>query len=206
MLALGASFPAGAQFVDDIPESVLTFNPSLEPADPRPGEHARLVIELDVHPGWHIYSVVPAEGEFPPIPTTMTIELDQLQQIGPLFETNPITAPDPVLEQVLSYHEQQAALFQNLLVPESVREKQGLELNGTLRYQACSDRVCLPPKTKTWNLPFSLGAGPVRTQYSTPQYAVDLLREDEFEPESTVKKWLWSFLGLMKITSSPTQR
>lgn len=196
LLTLWGATPAEAQFTDDIPETVLTFNPVLEPVDPRPGEHARLVMQLDVLPGWHIYSIVPAEGEFPPIPTTMKLALNELQLVGPLFETNPITAPDQVLDQVLSFHELQAALFQNLLVPASIEAGKGYLLNGTIRYQACSDRVCLPPKTEPWQLSYTLGAGPVRAQYSTPQYAVDLLREEGSELEVALQKGLWGFLAL----------
>ncbi|GIT08957.1 MAG: hypothetical protein CM1200mP30_25870 [Pseudomonadota bacterium] len=44
---------ASSQFDDEIviPENVVTFNYRLEPNDPRPGEHARIIMDLDVHSG-----------------------------------------------------------------------------------------------------------------------------------------------------------
>ena len=41
---------ASSQFDDQvvIPENVVTFNYRLEPNDPRPGEHARIVVELSL--------------------------------------------------------------------------------------------------------------------------------------------------------------
>ena len=70
LLACLLTFPAMAQFDDEIPEEVLTFQTRLEPEDPRPGENVRLVLAFELHPGWHVYSIIPAEGEFPPVSYT----------------------------------------------------------------------------------------------------------------------------------------
>ncbi len=79
-----------AQFDDEIPEEVLTFQTRLESKDPRPGENVRLVLAFELHPGWHVYSIIPAEGEFPPIPSSMEIKSKNLEQAGPLFESRPV--------------------------------------------------------------------------------------------------------------------
>ncbi len=41
-----------AQIDDDvvIPESVVTFKVRLEPEKPRPGEHARIIVDVQMHP------------------------------------------------------------------------------------------------------------------------------------------------------------
>ena len=118
---------------------------ALEPSDPRPGEQARVVVRLRLHEGWHIYSVVPAEGEFAPIPTTLNVGAGPLEKIGPIYESNPSTDNDPVLGMVLSFHKKEARLFQNLRVPESA-PLGTFAVQANLRFQTCSDRVCLPPK------------------------------------------------------------
>ena len=113
---------ASSQFDDEIviPENVLTFNYRLEPNEPRPGEHARIIVDIDVHSGWHVYSVIPDKGEFAPIPTSLTLENESLIIVGPVYESNPINAKDPVLEMVLSFHEKTAKLFQNILIPDDI--------------------------------------------------------------------------------------
>ena len=126
----------------------------------------------------------------------MRVHLGRFEQVGPVFESHPVTAFDPALEQVLSYHEGSGKLFQNLRVPEQVVAGETMELSGNLRYQACSDRVCLPPKLENWQLTTILGEGPVRTEYATPQYAVDLLRQEGSEIKSALSGGLWGFLGI----------
>ena len=114
---------ASSQFDDEIiviPENVVTFNYRFEPNEPRPGEHARIIVDLDVYSGWHVYSVIPDKGEFAPIPTSLTLESGSLIMVGPVYESNPITAKDPVLEMVLSFHEKTASLFQNIQIPEDI--------------------------------------------------------------------------------------
>ena len=78
---------ASSQFDDEvvIPENVVTFNYRFEPNEPRPGEHARIIVEVDVHSGWHVYSVIPDKGEFAPIPTSLTLENESLIIIGPVY-------------------------------------------------------------------------------------------------------------------------
>ena len=190
-----------AQFEDEveIPENVVTFQARLEPEKPRPGEHARVILDLKIHQGWHVFSVIPGEGEFSPIPTTLTFDDERLILIGPVYESNPITAPDPVLDMVLSFHEEKVSLFQNIQIPENLTGGTVLNNSGKLSYQACSDRVCLPPKTDQFSVEIPLGTGQVRTEYKIPQFAVDNPPEDISEIEDALKGGFWSFIGLAFI-------
>ena len=192
-----------AQFDDEvvIPETVVTYQVRLEPSIPRPGEHARIIADLQIHPdsGWHVFSVIPSEDDFAPIPTSLTFEAEPLILFGPVYESNPITAADPVLDMVLSYHEKKATLFQNMLIPEDLSGGTVLSTSGKLRYQACSDRVCLPPKTDTFSIQIPLGTGSVRTEYKIPQFAVDSPPEEVSEIEEALKEGFWGFIGLAVI-------
>ena len=89
----------------DIPEKVVKFGFRLEPQNPRPGEHARVILDLKIHAGWHIFSTIPIEGDFVPIPTSLILEGDDLLLLGPVYESNPITDYNNVLGLVLSYHD-----------------------------------------------------------------------------------------------------
>ena len=190
-----------AQFQDevDIPENVLTFQARLEPKKPRPGEHARIILELKIHQGWHVFSVIPGEDNFSPIPTKLTFEDESLILIGPVYESNPITAPDPVLDMVLSFHQEDFTLFQNIQIPQKKEVHSVWEHNGNLSYQACSDRVCIPPKTVRFPLKFKLGTGQVRTEFKIPQFAVDNPPADIAGIEDALKGGFWSFIGLAVI-------
>ena len=120
--------PVFAQFDDDveIPENVVTFKARIEPENPRPGEHARIILDLKIHHGWHVFSVIPSEGDFSPIPTTLTFKDESLLMIGPAYESNPITAYNSVLDMVLSFHEERVSLFQNIQIEK--------ELSRVVRY------------------------------------------------------------------------
>jgi len=193
------ALPAMAQFDDGIPEQVLSFQTLLEPKDPRPGEHVRLVLAFDLHPGWHVYSIVPAEGEFPPIPTSLTLQSGKFEKVGPIFESRPVTALDPVLEQVLSFHEHQGRLYQNLKVAKEQSTGTETMLSGKFRYQACSEKVCLPPTTEAWEIRIPLADGPLRAQYASPQYAVDDLRIEENAMDQALSGGFWNFLGIAVV-------
>ena len=192
---------ASSQFDDEIviPENVLTFNYRIEPNAPRPGEHARIIIDLDVHSGWLVYSVIPDEGEFAPIPTSLTLENDSLIIVSPIYESNPINAKDPVLGMVLSFHEKTATLFQNILIPEDITG--GIVLNSAviLRYQACSDRICLPPKTEELSTDITIGKGNIREKYKLPQFAVDTFPENLTEIDQALSGGFLGFIGLAII-------
>jgi thiol:disulfide interchange protein DsbD len=192
---------ASAQFEDDfeIPENVVSFQVRLEPEKPRPGEHARVIMDLQIHQGWHVFSVIPGEGDFAPIPTTLTLEDESLILIGPVYESNPITAPDSVLDMVLSYHEEKVTFFQNIQIPENLTGGTVLNKSGKLSYQACSDRVCLPPRTDQFSLKIPLGTGIVRAEFQIPQFAVDNPPEENSEIEDALKDGFWSFIGLAVI-------
>ena len=203
LLLFGGAAPVAAQFDEpEIPDQVVFPELALEPSDPRLGEQVRAVVRMKLHPGWHIYSVVPATGDFAPIPTTITLDTLNLEAQGPIYESNPLTDNDPVLDMVLSFHKNQARLFQNLRVPESA-PLGTFAVQANLRFQTCSDRVCLPPKTVPLITDFTITSGPVRPEYSFAQYAVDEVPDAESlsnsELESVLSEGVPGFLGLALV-------
>ena len=90
LLLFGGAAPVAAQFDEpEIPDQVVFPELALEPSDPRLGEQVRAVVRMKLHPGWHIYSVVPATGDFAPISTTLTLDTVNLEAQGPIYESNP---------------------------------------------------------------------------------------------------------------------
>ena len=202
-LLLGLAAPVFAQFDEpEIPEQVVFPELVLEPSDPRPGEQARAVVRMRLHEGWHVYSVVPAEGDFAPIPTSLDVNAEPLEKIGPIYESNPRTDTDPVLGMVLSFHKKQAQLFRNLRIPGTA-DSGVFPLQASLRFQACSERVCLPPKTVALTSDFTITAGPVRPEYAFAQYAVDEIPGGDkvavSELETALSGGIWGFFGLAVV-------
>jgi len=196
---------AVAQFDDEIeiPEEIVSFELNVEPKKSRPGEHLRVIVDLNIHKGWHIFSVIPGDDDFAPIPTTLKIEDESLILIGPVYESNPINAPNSVLNLVLSFHEDKAKLFQNIKIPLEAISQSVLLIPGGITYQACSDKVCLPPKTKNFSFKITIEKGNVRSNYEIPQFAVDNLPQDFSSIgdvlEDELKEGFWGFILLAVI-------
>lgn len=198
--------PLYAQFESmgpEIPESTITLSMRMEPAQPRPGEHARIIVQGDMHPGWHVYSVVPAKDEFAPPPTDVKSELaDGVKALGPFYENNPYTGLDPAIGMELSYHKKTALFYQNIQLAESVAAGQALTQKVTIRYQTCSDEICLPPTTETFDASFTSGTGPVRPDYEIARFDIDPTPIDESTDElaAALEDGIWGFLGLAVIS------
>ncbi|MGA1135301.1 MAG: cytochrome c biogenesis protein CcdA [bacterium] len=163
---------ASAQFDDpEIPEIIVRVQSALEPSDPRPGEHVRIVVTAQIEKGLKIYSVVPSKEEFAPIASALEWDAGNWESLGPFYETNPISEPDPVLGMILSYHKGESSFYQNFKVPSTdSRESAG---EGRITFQACSDRVCLPPDEVQFSLPAAISSGSARSEYSVPNFSVN---------------------------------
>jgi len=192
---------AFAQFDDEIkiPEKIVSFEAILEPEKPRPGEHARVILNIKIHQGWHIFSVIPGEDDFSPIPTTFKISNDSLILVGPVYESNPINGPNPILNLELSFHEEKATLFQNIKIPLDIKSHSIQLSSAKISYQACSERVCLPPRTQEFSLEIPIEKGNIRSEYEIPQFAVDNPPEDFSSMEDALKEGFWGFIALAVI-------
>ena len=192
---------AFAQFDDEIkiPEKIVSFESILEPEKPRPGEHARVILNIKIHQGWHIFSVIPGEDDFSPIPTTFEISNDSLILVGPVYESNPISAQNPLLNLELSFHQEKATLFQNIKIPLEIRSQSLLLSSAELSFQACSERVCLPPRTLEFSIKIPIENGITRSEYEIPQFAVDNPPEDLSSMEDALKEGFWGFIALAVI-------
>ena len=184
---------ATAQFDDpEIPEIIVRVQSALEPSDPRSGEYVRIVVTAQIKKGWKIYSVVPSKEEFAPIASKLEWDAGNWEALGPFYETNPISEPDPVLGMVLSYHKGDCSFYQNFKVPSTEsRNSNGV---GHITFQACSDRVCLPPDEVKFSIPAAITSGSVRSEYSVPNFSInpDMSRAGNVEEATS----LLGFLGL----------
>ena len=116
-----------------------------------PGEKVRVKrnesvtakVHLQLRPGYHVNSNTPAESYL--IPLKLTWKADPL-------EAGEITYPKPALEKY-QFSEKPVSVFSGdfeiatkFKAPANAPNGPAM-IGGKLRYQACNDRMCLPPKT-----------------------------------------------------------
>lgn len=109
---------------------------------PRAGASATVRLNAKIESGWHLYGLTqPDDG---PRPTRIWLPEDQ-----PYKLTKPVKAPagkrkfDENFNMEVEYFEGQA-VFQ---LP--IEASGAGPLRVSVQYQACNDRMCLPPKTVT---------------------------------------------------------
>jgi thiol:disulfide interchange protein DsbD len=95
-----------------------------------------------IEDGWHLYSLTPiADG---PKPTRITLPRDQgFELAGEIEAPEPFVKTDPNFGVEVEYYEESVTFK----LPLKRRAGAGEKLLVEARYQTCTDRLCLPPKT-----------------------------------------------------------
>lgn len=103
-------------------------------------------ITIDIQDGWHIYAELPKDH--PSILTKIEIVSPKgIKETGDMVR--PETVPDKN-ELGVSYFEGEAVFKQKLKIEKKPAD--GTQIEVKVRYQACTDKMCQPPKTKTIKL------------------------------------------------------
>jgi DsbC/DsbD-like thiol-disulfide interchange protein len=120
----------------------------------KPG--ARFTIRLvgRIQEGWHMYSMRPvADG---PIPTRVWIAEGQpVVLAGNIKASTPQNVRDTSFDMEVEQYEGQAEFILPLRVKSSVND-QVLKLPVHASYQTCNNKICLPPKTITIEVPVTI--------------------------------------------------
>ena len=102
---------------------------------------ARLVFDLTISKGWHVYSTALPQGG----PTSAEIRFDTIagaQPQGPLlFQGKEINQMDDVFGMRVRYFNNKVTFYQNIKILDHDWIAQ-----GALTYGACNDMSCLPPQ------------------------------------------------------------
>ena len=109
----------------------------------RRGETTTLALKVKLKPGYHVNSNTPSEDYL--IPLRLTWD-------GKILRTQKVSYPTPKLEKY-SFAEKPLSVFTGdfeidtlFQVAPNAPSGPGL-VAGSLRYQACNNRMCLPPRT-----------------------------------------------------------
>jgi thiol:disulfide interchange protein DsbD len=138
--AAAVCFTANAQKLDPI-QWTLTSDAAKAPA----GSTVPLHLKATFQEGWHLYSLTtPAGG---PIPTTASLAEHPAVAGSKLYQPPPVRQFDKNFN--LDTETFEKAVDLPLSVDLAKDAKGAVELTANVRYQACNDRQCLPPRKKT---------------------------------------------------------
>lgn len=121
------------------------------------GSTVNVALSLQVDEGYHVNSNMPAE-EFL-IPLKLTWTPDSLQASS--LQKPSVSFPKPQLER-LGFSEKPVSVFKGTFeiatrfkVPAGAKPG-SVTVDGKLHYQACNDRMCLPPRTVDVAVPIEI--------------------------------------------------
>lgn len=116
------------------------------------GGTAEAKISVKLQPGYHVNSNTPSENYL--IPLRLTWAAGPLESLSVMF-------PKPTMEKY-EFSEKPLSVFTgNFDVVTKFKTAAGAPagpayVSGKLRYQACNDKACFPPKTLDVKLPVSV--------------------------------------------------
>ena len=138
-LLLVAGICAAQSFRGVRPASVMP----IQPVEVTAGKTFEVVVPVQIRPGYHMNSDAPHEEYL--IPT-------KLEWTTPGFEVESVSYPEA--EDVnYSFSEKPLSVFTGkILIRSKLRAPSAIvagtsEITGKLRYQACTDKACLAPRT-----------------------------------------------------------
>lgn len=160
MLAFLAAVSAVAAVAQNPVSASMTVTPSRIPA----GGSGTAKITANIESGWYLYSI--SQGPGGPIPTRISLAE------GP-FKMSGVSGPKPKVKMdpnfginTESYAGSAVFSVRFNVAPDTPEGPQ--TLNAGIRYQACNDTVCLPPRTIKLASDVSITAGKTAAASPTP--------------------------------------
>lgn len=135
----------------------------------RPGAAIDVAITGTAEDEWHVYAVTQGPGG--PVPTTIGIPNDSpFSRNGPIRSPEPVTAFDPNFDiQTETYDGTFVLTLPLRLAADAPGHAATLRI--AVGFQACTNRLCLPPRTVLLTLPVRWTAGPSSSSGSTSAIA-----------------------------------
>lgn len=145
---------AGA--AQEIPENVVKWSLALEqPSPQKPGATFKALLRARIEEGWHLYSL--DQREDGPKPTRISAPPNQpFELAGEIESPTPLVAMDENFGFETEFYEEAAVFGLPLRVAASAAQGQH-KLQVQVRYQTCTQKLCLPPKTVKLGLTVEVG-------------------------------------------------
>ena len=142
-----ALFAAGAAEAQD----PVKWSAEIAQKSVAPGEKVTVVVKAMIDPGWYIYSLTQAKGG--PVRSKISLAKEQPFSLveSKVTSTKPKIKFDENFAMEVEFHEKEVTFT----VPVQVSSKAGPEVKEIqirARYQACTNRICLPAQTEKISL------------------------------------------------------
>ena len=159
LLLLGAVLAAAES------KNPVTWTLTLDQSSAAPGSVVQAKINAKLEPGWHIYALSNPPGG--PTPTTFKVNPPN-PAIGSLrlYEPKPETKYDQNFQQNVEAFENEVTFLAAIEVAANAPQG-STEVSLFGRYQACTDKQCLPKKT-TLTAALKVDPAAVKTAAFTP--------------------------------------
>jgi len=137
------------------------------------GRTGTLQVSAEVQPSWHVFSVTQRPGG----PIKTTLQLGENAGVKLAGEFQPDAAPhskaEPLFEGLTVESHEQRVVWSAPLEFAPGLDFAALKLSGNIRYQACSDSTCMPPKRVTFEATL-LGDAPKAAPAAAPAAAIEM--------------------------------
>jgi thiol:disulfide interchange protein len=121
-----------------------------------PGAPFSLRLTATLGPGWHLYSLTTPEGG--PIPTRVAFAENPTLESTSLYQPQPERRFDPNFNlETETFANEAVFLVSGHLKKDAAAG--AMEVVAQVRYQACNDRQCLPPRKKTASFTLTVTPG-----------------------------------------------
>lgn len=130
-----------AQFLDPV-----TFTITDAPEEVTAGQVFDVTIQAEIEGEWHLYSIN-NDPDAGPYPTQFSAPEETITITGEIEESDPVIKYDPNFDVDLGWHNDEATFTIPLSFINGVSGDADIALE--VIYQVCTDKACLPPKTKT---------------------------------------------------------
>ena len=132
-----------------------TFEPNAT-NQTRRGSTTTLRIDAHIKEGWHVYGSAQLEGG--PTPLKVSLEENPIAQVA-----GKIASSEATKDHDASFNLETSVYTKDFFVKIPVKVKSDAALGTSaipvsVRYQSCSDRTCMPPKTLHIQVPVSVVA------------------------------------------------
>ena len=129
----------------------------------RPGGAFDVAVTAVAEEDWHVYSVTQGPGG--PVPTTIAVAArPPFTRAGAIRGPEPVTAFDPNFEIKTETYDGRFTLVLPVRLAADAAGS-GAALRIEVGFQACTNRLCLPPKTVTLTVPVKwIGSGNRRSE------------------------------------------
>ena len=153
LIVMTTAFAAGAGYPStEVEGKQLTAMLGASSATASPGQRISLTIDIDLNPGMHVY----APGVDGYIPIEWKMQNSAAATVRPVMFPRSEKLYLKAIDETVPAYQNHFRLTRQIIVAPAGKTPGKLTVAGSLRYQACDDRVCYIPQQLqlVWNFPY----------------------------------------------------